>query len=353
MRKFTNRHVLTCSLLLILMLTTLSGCGGTKSTSESDAKDTSPASEEKQASDESTYEWKVALNTSQGDVIYDTVALFAEELESQSNGRIKTELYPGGVLGTGRELLEGLSFGAADIYVESVGTMASFTDMANIDAVPYLYSGYDHFIDVWQSDLGEEMRETIGEEGGFKLLGGMYRGARIVTSTKEIHGLEDVKGFKLRAPGLDMYLKTWQWMDATPTPLAITETYTAIQQHTVEGQENPIIESTNLGFYDVCPYFINTNHVYSQDVFFMDRNKFDGLPEDIQSILIAAAEKASNYRNERMIEAEGIAKEKCIEQGVTFIDVDVQEFIDKFDGFVESDFPYLTDWASRIKAMNQ
>ena len=96
-----------------------------------------------------------------------------------------------------------------------------------------IYSGYDHFMKVWESDLGDEMKEVIGEETNFKLLGNMYRGARIVTATKEMTTPEDMKGFKLRAPNLDVYLKTWQYIGAAPMPLAMSEVYTALQQHTV------------------------------------------------------------------------------------------------------------------------
>lgn len=75
-------------------------------------------------------------------------------------------------------------------------------------------------METWNSDVGEEIKETVGEESGFKLLGGTYRGPRIVTATKEMKNIEDFKGFKLRAPNLEMYLETWKWMKAAPTPIA-------------------------------------------------------------------------------------------------------------------------------------
>ena len=161
----------------------------------------------------------------------------------------------------------------------------------------------------------------------------------------------DFAGFKLRAPGIDMYVKTWEWLGASPTPLAITETYTAIQQGTVEGQENPISECWNYGFYDVNPYWIKSNHVYSQDCFFMDKTFFDGLPADIQELAAKAADEASSWRNEQMVEFEAEVEQKALDAGVTIVDVDVQEFIDAFDGFMQSEFPDLVDWADQIAAM--
>ena len=106
-------------------------------------------------------------------------------------------------------------------------------------------------------------------------------------------------------------------------PLAMSEVYTALQQHTVEGQENPMSDSYNYAFQEVCKYWIKTNHVYSANVFIMDRDYFNSLPEDIQ----AAAIEASEY-------------------------VDTQEFIDYYADFVDTYYPELSDWANRIKAMD-
>ncbi len=295
--------------------------------------------------------WIVAVNTSEGDILYEAVDKFCQLMEEYTDGAVTCELYGGTQLGSGQELLEGMSYGVANVYAESIGTLAPFTGYANIDAVPYLYSGYDHFIKTWHSDLGEEMRSTIGDAAGFKILGGMYRGARITTAKKEMKTVADFAGFKLRAPGIDVYVKTWEWLGASPTPLPITETYTAIQQGTVDGQENPISECYNYGFYEVCPYWIKTNHVYSQDCFFMDLNFYNNLPAEIQEVAAKAADEASDWRNNAMVEREKEVEQKAIDAGVTIVDVDTTEFMDKFDGFVEGVFPDLVDWANRIREM--
>lgn len=339
------KRITSLVLALLMMTALLAGCGGSTNDGQSDDGAAS--------GDEGGYtaNWIVAVNTSEGDTLYEATQMFCDLVEEYSGGSVTCDLYGGTQLGSGQELLEGMSYGVANVYAESIGTLAPFSDYANIDAVPYLYSGYDHFINTWQSDLGEEMRTTIGEDAGFKILGGMYRGARITTAKKEMKTVDDFKGFKLRAPGIDVYVKTWEWLGASPTPLAITETYTAIQQGTVDGQENPISECWNYGFYEVCPYWIKTNHVYSQDCFFMDLNFFNELPADIQEIAAKAAQEASDWRNSQMVEREAEVEAKAVEAGVTIVDVDSQEFMDKFDGFVEEVYPDLVDWADQIRAM--
>lgn len=324
----------------------LAGCGGGGAQSDG-GKDVKAGGD-----GETTYTWKMALNSTGGDNAYDTAEVFANKMKELTDGRVNIELYGGASLGTTSEVLEGMSYGVADVLCESVGTLATFSNLANIDAMPYMYNGYDHFMDVWSSDLGQEMKRTIGDAAGFRLFGGTYRGPRIVTSTKEMSKIEDFKGFKLRAPNLEVYLKTWQWLKATPTPLAMGETYTALQQGTVEGQENPMVDSMNYAVQEVCKYWIKTNHVYSCNVIIMDKTYFDSLPEDIQ----AAVEEASNYASkeisEQQLEASQAAEAKLKEIGCTVIEVDTKAFAAYFDGFADQNFPYLEDWANKIKAMD-
>lgn len=243
--------------------------------------------------------------------------------------------------------------GMQQVCLQAVCALAPFCDYANIDATPYIFSGYDHFINVWSGDLGEEMKEYIGEQGGFKIMGYMYRGARITTATKKMEKLDDFKGFKLRVPNIEVYIKTWEQIGALPSPISISETFTAIQQGTVEGQENPITECVSNGFYDVCPYFIKTNHVYSVDTFIMDRTYFQSLPEDVQAMVEEAANYASDWRNDVMTESEAAQEEDLKAKGVEFVELSDDaraEFMQAYDGFVDGVFPYLTEWVDKIKA---
>lgn len=322
----------------------LTGCGGSAPTVSGGSAAASGGS--------AAYNWKCALNSTEGDNAYDAAAIFADKVNELTGGQVNVTLYGGASLGSTTEVLEGMSVGVADIICESVGTLAPFTTLANIDAMPYVYRGYDHFMNVWSSDLGEEMKTAIGEAAGFKLLGGAYRGARIVTATKRMEKLEDFKGFKLRAPNLDVYVKTWQWIGASPTPMAMNEVYTALQQGTVEGQENPMVDDLNYSFDEVCKYWIKTNHVYSCNLFMMDRNYFNSLPQEIQDAVKEAAEYAGRQISEVQSEKDAAAEQTLREKGCEIIEVDTKAFSDAFDGFAEKNYPDLADWVNQIKAMD-
>ena len=298
---------------------------------------------------------KLKLNCpdTEGGLSYIIATEFANKAKELTDGAVEITVYGGSSLGTTTEALEGMAMGVADVQVESIGTLAPFTTLANIDAMPYMYSGYEHFSKVWASDLGKEILTAVGEDGHFKLMGASYRGARVVTATYEMKTVEDFKGFKLRAPGLDMYVKTWQWLGAAPTPLPITDVYTAIQQKTVEGQENSIIDSMNYSFDELCKYFILTNHVYSANTVIMDLDKFNSLPEDVQAALEEAAVYACEVGSQHVLENEEAKKAELVENGNVIVEVDNGSFLEAFNGFAEESFPELADWANAIRAMDK
>src|SRR5690606_32619273 len=113
-----------------------------------------------------------------------------------------------------------------------------------------------------------------------------------------------VKGLNIRAPGIEVYIETWKHLGANPTPMALTEVYTALQQGTVEAQENPLANSFDFGFHEVAPYLVLTNHVYSATVFMFNKDYFNNLPADIQEIIEQAAKEAAEYRSQYVLDVE-------------------------------------------------
>lgn len=337
-------------LLTLAMALALTACGGGSDTSTDTSGDSAGDSA---TSAEAEYKWKMALNGTAGELAFDMATYFADKVTELTDGRVEVELYGGAALGTTTEVLEGMAAGVADVLCESVGTLSPFTELANIDAMPYMYSGgYEHFAAMWSSDLGKEILDEVGAASGFKLMGSGYRGARVVTATQKMETVDEFKGFKLRAPNLEMYVKTWQWMGSAPTPLAMGETYTAIQQGTVNGQENSILDSKSYSFAEICDYWILTNHVYSSNCIVMDANYFASLPEDIQAAVEEAAVYAGEMISQDVLDREDAAKTELEAQGVEFVEVDNAAFSEAFVGFAEENFDYLADWANRIREMD-
>ncbi|MCQ4726002.1 TRAP transporter substrate-binding protein [Anaerotignum faecicola] len=342
--------------LAATMALSLAACGGGDASAPAEGETTQTEGEAagdggETAEVENTGEvikMKLANPNPVGDVKDLAAIKFAELAKEKTNGQVEITVYSGGQLGDARDTIEGLGLGTNEIVIESMGTTDAYTTLASIDAVPYMYRDYDHYEKVMFGDLGKQIREEVGEAGGFKLLGAMYRGARVCTTKKPFTTPEELKGLKIRVPNQQIYIDTWNVLGASPTPLALTETFTALQQNTVEAQENATIESYGFGFYDVCDYLVKTNHVYSTDVFIFNRDYFNNLPTDIQAALEEAAMEASEYRNEISLTKEAEYEQMFKDKGVEVIEIDVQPFMDKCEGFVDEYYPELADWAKQI-----
>ncbi len=276
---------------------------------------------------------------------------FAELVKEKTNGEVQVEVFSGGALGSWREAIEGLKPAIVNVVIESVGSIAAYTKFANIDAVPFLYRDPDHFKKVWFSDLGTQIMDRAGKEGGFMLLGPMYRGARYVTSTKKIVDANDLSGFKIRVPSIKIYMDTWNKLGAISTPMNFTEVYTGIQQGTVNGQENPLQACYAAALYEVCPYLIMTKHVYSVDTFIFDRQFFEGIPDKYQTAIQEAANEAGVWRTEYEQKTEDEILKKFEEKGVTLVNPNIETFRERVQGLVKEEFPELEELVERIKAI--
>ena len=340
---------LSILLVLTLMAALLAGCGGETTPTPGGAENGQTPSGG--ARGEVEYIMKLANPNPAGD-IKDRVALHFEKLvEERSNGRVDIQVYSGGQLGDWRATVEGLKLGTNEIVLGGMGEMSAYTDLANIDSVPYLYESTEQYLAFIKSELGREVFDTVAEDGGFRFFGPMYRGVRVTTSKKPFHNLEELKGLKIRVPNVPIMLRTWEVLGASPTPLALTDVFTALQQNTVEAQENSIQESYGYGFYDVCDYLIRTDHSFSTDMFVFDRTYFDNLPEDIQTVVSECAEEAAQWRTETTLAEEEEYLQKWADEGVTIIeDVDVESMREAVKNIVDEDYPYLVELRDKIAA---
>ncbi len=339
-----KRNLIAFTLIIILVLSIAAGCA------KAPAAPATPATPGEPAANEKTIVLKLANGSAVGDERDQSLVKFAELVKEKSKGKVKIEVYSGGTLGAWRDTIEGLEPGIVQIVCESIGTLEAYSPTASIDAYPYLYRDVNHYTKVMDGEIGQELLDTVAKEGGFVLMGPSNRGARVMTTTKKIETTDDLKGLKIRAPGIKMYLKTWEYLGASPTPMDPSEIYTGIQQGTVDGQENPVMYSYGNAFYDVCKYLILSNHVFSTDVFIFNDDYFNGLPADVQAVLKEAAKEAGQFRTQLVLDKEQDTIEKFKEKGVEVITPDVEGFRAKLADFGK-EFPNLADVVKKIQAV--
>lgn len=238
----------------------------------------------------------------------DAAKFFKMRLEQESGGTLSCDIYTDNVLGSERELLEGCQFGNYDIVLATNATVASFeNDIFCLD-IPWLFDNKQQVYEVLDGPLGDRLAAGL-EDSGFKLLQWQENAFRTLSTNKPIKSISDLNGIKIRIMENELQLQQWKNYGANPTPMAFTELFTALQQKTVDAQDNGAELTWQTKFYEVQSHYTYTKHIYSPYLILMSKEKFDGLTPEQQEIVLKVSDEAVAYERERCSEYEATAIE--------------------------------------------
>jgi tripartite ATP-independent transporter DctP family solute receptor len=211
------------------------------------------------ASAETTLKWAHVYEVSEP---YHTCAVAAsDKLKAATEGRYSIEVFPASSLGKEVDINEGLGLGTVDIiYTGQLFAGRSYGPIA-IGGAPYMFRDYDHWDKYRNSGLFGELAKGYADASGNHITSMTYYGERHVTSNKPIDKPEDMAGLKIRVPNAPLYMMFPKATGANPTPIAFAEVYLALQQGTVDAQENPLPTIQAKKFYEVQNHINLTGHI--------------------------------------------------------------------------------------------
>ncbi|MES2976153.1 MAG: TRAP transporter substrate-binding protein [Pseudomonadota bacterium] len=262
----------------------------------------------------------VAQNSHQG-VGIDT---FAREVEKRTAGRYKVQTFYSGALGGERESIEAVQLGTQELTFTSTGPIPNFVPESKILDVPFLFRDKPHARAVLDGKIGQDMLVKF-EAKGFKALAWGENGIRHMTNSKrDVKTPDDLKGLKMRTMENPVHIAAYKGLGIVPTPMAFPEVFTALQQGTVDGQENPLSVIMAAKFDQVQKHLSLTGHVYSPAIFLMNKAAFDKLSAADKQAFLDAAKEAAKANRARVDEddAKGVAELRA--KGMT-----VTENVDK------------------------
>lgn len=217
--------------------------------------------------------------------------VFKKEVEKNSKGRIKVELYPNGQLGGTREMVESVQMGTLDLTTPTSSPLAGFEPKFQVLDLPFLFKNKDVAWKALDGKLGEKLSALLPSHG-FVCLGYFENGYRHISNNRNpIVTPKDLKGLKIRTMENPMHIDYFKALGANPTPMNFGEVYTSLQQKTIDGQENPIAIVWDNKFYEVQKYYSLTGHLFSITLLLMNKDTFDKLPKDLQKVVKDAARK--------------------------------------------------------------
>ncbi|WP_082232448.1 TRAP transporter substrate-binding protein [Halobacillus massiliensis] len=258
---------------------------------------------------------------------------FKRVVEEESNGQIEVEVHAGTIGTAESQLIEKLKLGGADLVLVSPGFMAQ-TGIREIDlfAMPYIFEDYEHWLNVVDGEVGQEVARIINEksDNDFKLMGYWSAGVRHYYGEKPLETMEDLKGMTFRTQTSGAIADYWEKTGAIPTNVAWGELYQALQQGVVDSSENsyPYFVQQNHHKTKNGKYITETGHDYTTRFLLMNGNTFDNYTEEQQQIIRKAAKAATKEEREVDMEQEEEYKQKAIDEGAEVNQIDRQPFID-------------------------
>lgn len=229
---------------------------------------------------------------------YQAVEVFSKALEEKTDGKYKVKIYPDSQLGDYESVIPQIKAGSIDCLYESIGTLATDSAVAGIEAVPYLYRDTDQFFNVWDGDIGKDLLDQVASDTGIQLIGPAFRGFRQLATKEPVNSVDDLAGLKLRVPPIPGYVSAWKALGASPTPVPFAETYSALQQGVVVGVENSLIGLNDQKFPEVASNIAITEHMAETMGFMFNAEWMKGLDDaDRKAFEEAAAESADWYRD--------------------------------------------------------
>ena len=274
---FKKKSILVIGLALVLMLL-LVGCGNSdKGTSGSDDSKVH----------ELTFAHVVRPTTPKGLA----AEKFKELVEEKSEGKLKITIYPDSQMGADQEINEQVLSGTLDMNAPFFSTVTSFAPRFELFDLPYLFENEDQAFEALSGEVGDKLSGYL-EEKNLKALGYWSGGFKQLTNSKKpIENVKDLSGLKIRVSQSPLLVTQFKAINAGGISVPFVDLYSALQTGTVDGQENPYANIASRKFYEVQDYMTISDHGFMGYAFFINQDKFNSLPEDLQAIVEDVSEE--------------------------------------------------------------
>ncbi len=260
---------------------------------------------------------------------YHTAAVWAAgEIKKRTSGRYDIEVFPASTLGKETDINQGLTLGTVDIiYTGQLFAGRTYGPLA-IGGAPYMFRDFDHWKRYSTSALFQELGDGYQKAGGNKVVAITYYGERHVTSNKLINKPEDMKGLKIRVPDAPLYTMFPRAVGANPTPIAFAEVYLALQNGTVDAQENPLPTIDAKKFYEVQKYIVLTGHITDALLTIVAGGTWNKLSNADKKVFDAVLKEAAARATVEIIANEKKLGAEFEKRGKTVVKVDRKPFRD-------------------------
>ncbi|MCL2387803.1 MAG: DctP family TRAP transporter solute-binding subunit [Defluviitaleaceae bacterium] len=255
--------------------------------------------------------------------------IFAEQVETRSNGTLLAEIHGNAIIGSDTALVNMVNEGELDAAIITIwGVWHPFTALANFDSLPFVFTNYEEAWAAYEGTLGEWVAENVIEPHGAKSLGFWTNGMRHFTNNvRPIYTPANMNGLNMRSPQIATHLEVYEALGATSTSIPFDQLFTALAADTIDGQDNPIGTIHASRLFEVQQYLSLSNHMYSAAPFIVSTNFWNSLSQEQQWILQESSLYAAREQGELARTMEEHQLREIRAAGVEVNNIAIYEFI--------------------------
>jgi len=284
------------------------------------------------ASAQSATTWKIAGGDSEGSSQHAFGLKFVEQLEANTGGEYSAKMFMNSQLGSEQDTVVEAGLGTLDFSILAINNVTPFSPTVGVFTLPYVIQSLEEAETLTQGEVGAELIENTVNDAGVRIVGWAYTGFRVLTNSKKpITTLEDLQDVVVRVPKNEIMIDTYKAWGINPTPMAWSETYTALQQKVVDGQDNPYVTVDAMKFDTVQKYVTNIRYIFSIEPMIMSESVYQSQSPEVQKAIIEAGKVATKHSAEFLKANEAAIKQRLVEKGMVINDPanDEKEWIEK------------------------
>ena len=273
---------------------------------------------------------------------------FRDLVAERTNGAYVIEIYPNGSLGGEADMLESMSMGMLDMGIITSGPFVNYSKMMGVLDMPFLFANNEEAYKILDGEIGQGLLDTL-EGANLKGLAYAERGFRNVTnSVHPVESAADLKGLKLRVMENEVYTKTFSALEVNAVPMAWADALTALQQGTVDGEENPINVVHSYKLWESQKYMTLDRHSYSTAIITMSLDLWNSLDEATQAIFKQSAQEAAEFERAWVAEQEAGQLANIKANGMEVVE---NPDVDSFRAAVQPVYEAYPQYAESIAAI--
>ena len=252
----------------------------------------------------------------------------ADEIKKRTNGKFDIQVFPASQLGKETDINQGLSLGTVDMIISGPSFAARSLPRLGIAYYPFIFRDADHLLAYSKSDVFKEMVDAYRAKTGIQMTAYTYYGARHTTSNRPFTDCAGMKNLKIRVPDVPVYMATPKSCGANPTPIAFAEVYLALQNGTVDAQENPLTTIEAKKFYEVQKHIMLTGHIVDGLTTQVAPHVWNKLSDADKKVFTDVTQEAAARASAQIKKREAELVEEFKKKGLGVHTVNRQSFVD-------------------------